>query len=1159
MTSLCRAFLIINLILCFLQSQAQFPAGADAGVTSNLRHKILRVQGDSLKLDTLSIIPSSFKVSGLADSSYRLDFVRAILYFRSIPLRDSVEVEYRVFPFLLNSLVERFPYDSVRKKYYVTPFEFNRGLNETQRGIFDFGTLKAEGSFGRQIGFGNSQDAVLNSSFNMQLSGMLGDSIEVSAAITDNNIPIQPDGNTQQLNEFDQVYLQFRKKNWQLDLGDIDLRQNQSYFLNFYKRLQGIAFRTKNRFSRDVNSSTLVSGSVAKGKFTRNVLTTLEGNQGPYRLKGANNEIFFIILANTERVYYDGQLLQRGEDQDYVINYNTAEISFTPRRMITKDSRIQIEFEYADRNYLNANLYLNQEFELGKRLNLRFSFFQNNDAKNSQINQVLDPKQQQFLANLGDSVQRAFYPTALIDTFAAGKILYEKIYVGLDSFYKYSIDPLLAKYSLSFVEVGQNKGDYLPDFNGANGKVYKYVAPIGSVKQGQYEPVQVLVAPKKQQVASLGMDYKLGDGLSLMTELATSNFDVNTFSVKDNGDDRGYAAKFRLTQDKLFSNHDKLQLITSLDYEYVQKKFRPLERLRNVEFSRDWGLTLESNPLPVDESILKGGIQLKNKYAHSFQFQLIKYDRSNNYSGWQNQLTHTAAWKGWQINDKFSLTTYSGVTGKGSFLRPQIDISKELKKLDNWRLGFNYSMEKNLARVRLSDSLLVTAFSFDVYSAYLRSNESKKNRYTVTFFTRSDKYPVKDLLLRGDRSLNLNLQAEILSSAKRQLYFNTTFRKLKVYDAQVSRQKADETILGRVEYLMKEWNGLLTGNVLYEVGAGQEQRRDFAYLEVPAGTGQYAWIDYNNDGVQQLNEFEMAAFPDQAKFIRLFTPTNDFVKANYTTFNYSFNITPAALLGGSTKGFKGFLGRFLVISSLQRNKKSVAKGSFEFNPFKYGVNDTALITSVTSIANTISFNRFSSKWGVDMNNLRNNTKSLLTYGYESRKINDWSIRWRVNFSPSFQWLLNLRKGSSALYTPRFANRNFLLDIRSLEPALIFIRGTKFRFTGSYKYDERVNEPVYGGERSISNAINIESKYNILQNSSLTGKFTLNDISYDYPANSTVSYIMLDGLLPGKNYIWGVIFTKRLMNNLELNFQYDGRKAGVSRTVHLGRAGITALF
>lgn len=1159
MTSLCRAFLIIILILCFFQSQAQFPLGNEAAVTSNLRKKILLVKGDSLQLDTLSIIPSGFVIKNISDSAYRLDFVRAILYWKARPLQDSIEIEYRVFPFLLNSLVERMPYDSVRKKYYVTPFEFNRGLSETQRGIFDFGTLKAEGSFGRQIGFGNSQDAVLNSSFNMQLSGMLGDSIEVSAAITDNNIPIQPDGNTQQLNEFDQVYLQFRKNAWQLDLGDIDLRQNQFYFLNFYKRLQGIAFRTKNRLTRSINSSTLVSGSVAKGKFTRNLLATLEGNQGPYRLKGANNEIFFIILANTERVFYDGQLLQRGEDQDYVINYNTGEISFTPRRMITKDSRIQVEFEYADRNYLNANLYLNQEFEIGKKLNMRLSFFQNNDAKNSQINQVLDNKQQQFLANLGDSVQSAFYPTALVDSFAAGKILYEKIYVGIDSFYQYSVDPNLARYNLSFVDVGLNKGNYIPDFNGANGKVYKYVAPIGAVKQGQYEPVQVLVAPKKQQVAALGIDYKLAKGMTVMAELATSNWDVNTFSGKDNGDDRGYAAKIRLLQERYFANRNKLQLSSSLDYEYVQKKFRPLERLRNVEFSRDWGLQLETIPALVDESILKASFQLKDKNAHSILYQLTKYDRSDNYNGWQNQITHLAAWKGWQVNNKFSLTNYNGALNKGNFIRPQIDISKELKTIDHWRLGFNYMLEKNVSKFRSNDSLLATAFSFDVYSAYLRSNESRKNRYTITFFTRSDKYPYKNSLVRGDRSLNLNLQAELLSSAKRQLYFNTSFRKLKVYDVNVSRQKADETILGRVEYLMKEWKGLLTGNILYEVGAGQEQRRDFAYLEVPPGTGQYAWIDYNNDGVQQLNEFEMAAFPDQAKFIRIFTPTNDFVKANYTTFNYSFNISPGAILGSVKKGFKGFIARFLLISSLQRNKKSIARGSFEFNPFKYGVNDTAMITSLTAIANTISFNRFSSKWGLDMSNLRNNAKSLLTYGYESRKINDWTLKWRVNFSSSFQWLLNMKKGSSALFTPRFANRNFLLDIRSIEPALIFIRGTKFRLTGSYKFDQRKNEPVYGGESSTSNAVNLESKYTILQSSSITGKFTLNDIKYNYPANSTVSYIMLDGLLPGKNYIWGLTFTKRLMNNLELNFQYDGRKAGVSRTVHLGRAGITALF
>ena len=61
------------------------------------------------------------------------------------------------------------------------------------------------------------------------------------------------------------------------------------------------------------------------------------------------------------------------------------------------------------------------------------------------------------------------------------------------------------------------------------------------------------------------------------------------------------------------------------------------------------------------------------------------------------------------------------------------------------------------------------------------------------------------------------------------------------------------------------------------------------------------------------------------------------------------------------------------------------------------------------------------------------------------------------------------------------------------------------------------------------------------------------------SNTAVSYIMLDGLLPGSNYLWSLGFNKRLMNNLELTFNYDGRKSGVARTVHLGKAGVTALF
>ncbi len=1141
-----------------MQSSAQLPSSVLPG--SNLRQKTFIVNSDSLQLDSVSIVPGSVIVKDIISSSYRIDWVNAILYWLERPARDTVFVSYRAFSQKWNAVSRRNNFDSVMNRFYIRPFDINNNNAGNAGGAFNFGNLRAEGSFGRQVGFGNNQDAVLNSTLNLQLSGMLGDSIELQAAITDNNIPIQPDGNTQQLNEFDQVYLQFKKRGWQLNLGDIDLRQNNSYFLNFYKRLQGISFQTTNQLSKNLTSKTLASGSIAKGKFTRQILEPLEGNQGPYRLRGPNNEFFFVVLANTERVFYDGQLLQRGEDQDYVINYNSAEITFTPKRMITKDSRIQVEFEYAERNFLNTNLYLSQEFELNKRLTLRFGVFQNGDAKNSAINQQLDIKQKQFLADLGDSVQRAFYPSAFIDSFAADKILYEKIYIGLDSFYRYSTDPLVAKYNLSFVDVQPGNGDYIADFNGANGKVYKYVAPIGNIRQGRYAPVQILVAPRKQQLMNLGLDYRIGKSTVLKTEVATSSNDVNTFSAKDNGDDRGYAGKLQLSNEKMLRAGKGLRLNTGIDYEYVQRRFKPLERLRNVEFTRDWGLALVGIPVPVDENIARVSAGLQDKNNHTLNYQFTNYNRSDNYNGFQNSLTHIANWKGWQFNNQFVITNFNAQNDKGSFLRPVFDLSKQLKKLDNWRAGVRYTLEQSDARHKETDTLTPLAFSFDTWSVYMKSDEAKKNKYGITFFTRSDKYPVYKDLVRGDRSLNLNLQTALEASPNRQFFLNATFRKLKVYDAVVSRQKEDETILGRAEYLMNEWKGLLTGNLLYEVGAGQEQRRDFAYLEVPAGQGEFAWIDYNSDGIQQLNEFEVAIYPDQRKFIRVFTPTNEFIKANYITFNYRFDISPRALLNKpDLKGLRKLVSKINLLTSFQTTKKSVAKGSFEFNPFKYGVTDTALITLSTAILNTFSFNRFNSVWGFDISNFRNTGKSLLTYGYESRKLNDWLLKWRWNISRSIAITMNGKKGINALYTPQFANRNYELSIINAEPFLTFIRGTSFRITGSYRYEEKKNLPIYGGEKSLSHSINLETKYNLLQSSSITGKFTFNNIEFNYPANTTVGYIMLDGLHPGKNYLWSATLNKRLLNNLELSFQYDGRKAGTSKTVHIGRASITALF
>lgn len=1152
--------IILSASLCLFCISIKAQEPAKTAPSSNFRLKIVPVSNDSIILDTVSIIPETFTIENVSDTFFYLDFVRAVLYWKIRPPVDSISISYRVFPFRLNATTQRLSYDSVMNNFYVKPFEFNDNSN-TSKGLLDFGNLQYNGSFGRELSFGNRQDAVVNSTFNLQLNGMLADSIEVAAALTDNNIPLQPDGTTQQLNEFDQVFLQFKKKGWQLNLGDIDLRQNQLYFLNFYKRLQGISFQTINQLSPKVQSQTLASGSIAKGKFTRNIFQGQEGNQGPYRLTGANNEFFFIVLSGTERVFIDGELLQRGEDQDYIINYNTAEVTFTPRRMITKDSRIQIEFEYADRNFLNANAFVSQNVNVGNKLKLKIAAFSNSDAKNSQINQTLDERQRQFLFNIGDSINQAFYPTVALDSFSSDRIMYEKVYYTTgavtDSFYRYSVDPNSAKYSLSFTDVGQGFGNYVADFNGANGRVYRFIEPVGNMKQGRYEPVMLLVTPKKQQIISLGTDYQVNKQNAIKTELAISNNDLNTFSKKHQGDDAGVAARIEYSNISNLGGLRNLQLSTTIDYEHVQEKFRPLERLRYVEFSREWGLPLVVQP--AQENIIRLATQLKGESDRNLSYQFMSYQRSDNYKGYQNLLLHSGNYKGWMFNNQFAITNFKNDIDKGSFIRPVIDMSKQLKELASMRVGFRYALEKNEVHNNRTDSITFNSFAFDTYTAYVRSDEAKKNKYGITFFTRSDKHPDGKDLSRSDRSYNINLNTELLQNTRHQLLLNTTFRKLEVYKPTSLNHKSDNSILGRAEYLINEWKSFVTGTVLYEIGGGQEQRRDFAYLEVPAGQGEYTWNDYDSNKVQTLNEFEIAAFRDQAKFIRIFIPTNEFAKANYTTLNYSFTLNPRTLINNQSGNVGKFVSKFNLQASMQKSKKSISKGDLVINPFKYDLLDTALLTSNTVFLNTLSFNRYGTKWGFDISNLQNTGKALLTYGYESRHLNDWILKLRWIMSSSFSFDVNGKKGVNALYTPSFGNRNYELDIYSVEPRLTFIRGTIFRLQSSYRFETKNNIKQFGGEQAISNAINIETKYNVLQNSTVNGRFTFNNIRFDHPVNTTVSYIMLDALLPGQNFLWAVDFTKRLLNNVELNFQYEGRKPGEARTVHVGRAAIRALF
>ncbi|MFM2360661.1 MAG: hypothetical protein RLY16_2654, partial [Bacteroidota bacterium] len=1043
---------------------------------SNLRAGYITTQKNILLLDTLSIFPNTFSITGVGKEQYILDPVSATLTWLAKPSSDSVWVSYRVFPYRLNNKKQHINFEDVRNNFLLSKPVKIKNSSRQQTGLLDFGNINYNGSIGRGISFGNSQDAVVNSNLNLQISGFIGDSLELTAAVTDNNIPIQPDGNTQDLRDFDRIFLQVKKRTWQLNFGDIDIRQSRNYFLNFYKRLQGMSFVTENRIGKNIQNSLLFSGSVAKGKFNRNILTPVEGNQGPYRLQGANNELFFTILAGTERIFMDGELLVRGEDQDYVINYNTAELTFTPKRMITKDKRIQVEFEYADRNFLNSNIYVNNEMAIGKKWVVSVGAFSNQDARNSSINQSLDADQKQFLSQVGDGIDTAYYVGVTRDTFSSGKILYRKIdtlYNGNmhDSIFVFDNTPGQLLYSLGFTYLGPGKGNYTQLVNATNGKVFQWVAPdANNVKQGDWAPVQLLVTPKKLQMATVTTEYKIDDRTRFKAEVAVSKYDVNLFSKKDKGNDNGLAVKLQLNREQQPIKWwgKSMQLSTQFDYEMTQSRFKPIERIRNVEFKRDWSLT--NDAIAADEQIIHAGLKLTGKANNRMVADVLNYHRSDGFNGWRQQLEYFGEFKGWRIQQNTSLTSVANSFDKGSYLRPTLDITKLIPAWKNMRLGVGYLGEQNVMRHQLSDTLTPLSFAFHVWKGFIKSDEKKLNKWALTYFTRTDLYPIKDQLGRADKSQNLNFFGEFLQNEQHQFRYNVTWRQLQILNTGLTRQRADESLLGRIEYFVNEWKGLLTGSILYEVGAGQEQKREYSFVEVPAGQGEYTWIDYNNNGLKELNEFELALFQDQRKYIRIFSPTNQYVKANYVQFNYSVDINPRALIPIKTaKGIKKVLSRMSTSSSLQINKKEVASGSFMFNPFTKILQDTSLLTLSSYLSNTLFINRVSPVWGLDVTHVLSNNKSLLTYGVEARKQRNLSLKGRWNINRKFNAGMLFKSMIHQLSTPKFGNRNYDVQQWQIEPSVSYVKGTKFRTTLSFSHQRKQNQIGYQ-ELSINQMI-----------------------------------------------------------------------------------------
>ena len=98
----------------------------------------------------------------------------------------------------------------------------------------------------------------------------------------------------------------------------------------------------------------------------------------------------------------------------------------------------------------------------------------------------------------------------------------------------------------------------------------------------------------------------------------------------------------------------------------------------------------------------------------------------------------------------------------------------------------------------------------------------------------------------------------------------------------------------RLRYQEHFLNKGIHWNTFYESGISNQPLRTFSYLEVPNGAGLYTWVDYNGNGLQELNEFERAQLPGEGRFVKIYTPGRSLQEAGRTLVSQTLGIRPLA-------------------------------------------------------------------------------------------------------------------------------------------------------------------------------------------------------------------------------------------------------------------------
>ena len=1153
--------LSILLFLCVLQ----FLAGGELVYAQNTVESELEIASfsvDSAYMLSPWTVPQSIQVfadgSLMENSHWEFDEPTGAWKIKS-QYRDqyaainSVRIEYEAYPLALRRVYKNRDIQELDSSFYEAGNDsLAQELLSEQVNSFDESNLRQQGSLSRGIIVGTNQDFALESGLQFELNGQLTDDVTINASLTDRSIPIQPDGTTQNLREFDKVFIQIQSQRTTVEMGDVDVSFDQSTFARLNRRLQGAAGYTDTNYGDYKGALSVVRGTYKSQSFQGQ-----DGVQGPYRLTGRDGDEFVIILAGTERVYINGQIVNRGEENEYIIDYGLGEVHFTNNLLIKAETRIVIEYEYIDQNFNRTLVAAEASEEFGDgRFQIGASVIRQADGDELLSQRTLSEDDIDVLQNAGDNLNSAVVSgERLAEEGDDTNIRYAKVdtlYNGqVYQIYKNLPGSGQTVYIVSFTKVGEGNGSYERVGGSVNGLLYEWVGP----GLGEYAPFRKLPAPEEQSMVALNSSFKLTESISVFGEWATSYFDQNRFSGLDDGDnnDFSYLGGFSITEMPSAIG----SINASVSRRYSGENFSFFERTKDVEFNRKWNISRDE---VVKESINEGTISVSPTSSTTIGAGYGFVDRSD-FRGYRQEsmlqtnepgIVNLSYKQDWVRSEDETLAR------DGNWFRQSGNIGKEIFSGLTPYAAFEQEHKKEVSQI--TDSLLQTSLSFYEAGPGIRLAK-EKFEVDLSVFYREEKRVLDNRLQKESEAIEQRVKLNFFPSS-----YVRTRNEVAIRNKEFTEEFGLLGSSNRKGLLLRSvtdyetasdfWNG----QVYYEANTEQRALYQEAYIEVGPELGQYVWIDDNGDGVQQIDEFYQELSPNEGTFVRQYLPSDELFPVIDLRARFRNEVTPLSFLN-SEDGFAEFLSQIELRSRIDISENSTTNDLSDVYLLK--------LNTFRNDSTTIQGRLF---WEKELDILPGYSRGDLLFGYSQNKtFNRRSTEaveaftdvfymnslYRVSDRTSLR--LDFSGGENSSISDRLNSRNFDISSFVVTPGVEAVINRSWQsslsFSFSQKEDRFPGTPVEARVVKVTNSHRMFLWRRIQSNA----RFEIRNAKVDGNSSALGTYELTEGTGLGTNLVWSVSGSYRVSNLIRVSFNYDGRTVKDRPDIHTTKLVVSAVF